>query len=91
MNNAMTPYYTILDRDVPIIVAKSKELARMGVCGPLEVFYKHERIIAQSTLIPSDPTEDGWKPSGVIITADIPWSNYYHFLAQRLTRIPLYA
>ena len=50
MKNVMTPYYSILDRDVPAIIAYSKNLARQGIIGDLDVYYKHEAITAASPL-----------------------------------------
>ncbi len=91
MKNVMTPYYAILDRDVPAIIARAKSLARQGIIGPLEVYYKHESITAESPLLTNDPTDDGWKRTDVEIPCNIEYSQYYNFLAQRLTRVPLYA
>jgi hypothetical protein len=91
MKNVMTPYYSILDRDVPGIVAHAKQLARQGIVGPMEVYYKHEAITAESSLLTNDPTDDGWKPAGVTIPCNIEYSRYYDFLAKNLTRVPLYA
>jgi hypothetical protein len=91
MKNVMTPYYSILDRDVPVIIAKAKNLARQGIIGPLDVYYKHEAICCESSLLTNDPTDEGWKHANVSIPCNIEYGQYYNFLAQRLTRIPLYA
>jgi hypothetical protein len=91
MKNVMTPYYSILDRDVPEIVAYSKSLAREGICADLKVYYRHEKIMVQSVACPEPGDLDGWKDSGVSIPCNVEYSRYYDFLAKNLTRVPLYA
>lgn len=81
----------ILDRDVPAIVNYAKNWARQGVVGPLEIFYQREVICGAFATLVHDPTDEGWKPTGVTIPSNIPYSAYWSYLAQRLGNVPLFA
>jgi hypothetical protein len=84
-------YAQILDRDVPVIIARSRSLASQGIVGTLDIYYKHRAILASSPLLVGDPTKDGWTPTGVSIPCNVPYSAYYNFLYQRLGNVPLFA
>ena len=84
-------YKEILDRDVPIIVEHSRSWARQGICAPIEVFYRFEAIAGQSTATTHDMTDEGWKPAGIQIPCNIPYTAYWGYLYHRMGNVPLFA
>ena len=85
-------FQQILDRDVPKIVAFSRNLASQGILGNILIYYRHEEIGGMSDVCPDLNIEkDGWIPAGVSIPCNVPWDKWNHYLAQRLGNVPLFA
>jgi hypothetical protein len=83
-------YQQILDRDVPIIVAHSRNLANQGIVGSVHIYYRFEKIIG---VYEDESIEslDGFTSAGVSIPCNIPWDRWNQYLRNRLGNCPLFA
>jgi hypothetical protein len=85
-------YQQILDRDVALMVAESKRLASAGLVGNTVIYYRREELTGMSDVLTSELVDvDGWKPTGVIIPCNVPWSAWNNYLRHRLGNVPLFA
>ena len=84
-------YEQILDRDVPVIVNMSKNLARQGISASIAVYYRTREIAGESTAMVSTLPDDGWKHANVEIPCNVPYDRYWNYLYQRMGNVPLFA
>ena len=84
-------YEEILNRDVPQIKAQSQIYARNGICADIAIYYKKEAVTGISVTSDYSLENDGWKPAGISIPCNVPYTSYWSFLYQRLGSTPLFA